>query len=386
MAKVLVAVDGSKHGTDALLWSARQLWREGVSLDVVTVLPPVAMNVYPVAPVATAAAVAAVTHQWEAQKVADEAHATEILRAAVAEALDAGVTKSCLHAHALPAAGGASGVGDSIVEFAKAKGVDVVVIGSRGLGSIQRSLMSFVGLGSVSDYVIHQLHVPVLVVHGDGTTPAAAEEGGPSRRVVLALDDSVHSQYALAWVQQHVLRSGDEVHVVVVALPVPYPILDETSAAVAALEAQQWRASAEASVEYAQALAAKAAVAVAASASAAGHERVSAVSAALLPEGGASDVGASVCKYAADHKADLVCLGSRGMGSFKRSLMGFVGLGSVSDYAVHNAACAVAVIKAESDRLPAPGAPSGAAEHAAAAAAEVAAGAAAGGGAAAKED
>jgi nucleotide-binding universal stress UspA family protein len=31
-----------------------------------------------------------------------------------------------------------SGVGDSIVEFAKAKGVDMVVIGSRGLGSIQR--------------------------------------------------------------------------------------------------------------------------------------------------------------------------------------------------------------------------------------------------------
>jgi nucleotide-binding universal stress UspA family protein len=31
-----------------------------------------------------------------------------------------------------------TGVGDSIVEFAKAKGADMVVIGSRGLGSIQR--------------------------------------------------------------------------------------------------------------------------------------------------------------------------------------------------------------------------------------------------------
>jgi hypothetical protein len=50
------------------------------------------MNVYPVAPVATAAAVAAVTHQWEAQKQHDEAHATEVLREAVQEALDAGVS------------------------------------------------------------------------------------------------------------------------------------------------------------------------------------------------------------------------------------------------------------------------------------------------------
>lgn len=30
------------------------------------------------------------------------------------------------------------GVGDSIVEFAKAKGADLVVLGSRGMGSMQR--------------------------------------------------------------------------------------------------------------------------------------------------------------------------------------------------------------------------------------------------------
>lgn len=64
-------------------------------------------------------------------------------------------------------------------------------------------------------------------------------------------------------------------------------------------------------------------------------------------------------------------LGSRGMGSFKRSLMSFVGLGSVSDYCVHNVACPVLVVKAESDKLPAAAA-SGAAQPAAAAAAEAA--------------
>jgi nucleotide-binding universal stress UspA family protein len=52
-----------------------------------------------------------------------------------------------------------AGVGDSLVEFAKAKGVDMVAVGSRGMGSMKRSLMSLVGLGSVSDYVLHQLHV-----------------------------------------------------------------------------------------------------------------------------------------------------------------------------------------------------------------------------------
>lgn len=68
-----------------------------------------------------------------------------------------------------------TGVGDSLVEFAKAKGVDMVAVGSRGMGSVKRSLMSLVGLGSVSDYVLHQLHVPVLVVHaGQGAAAAAA--------------------------------------------------------------------------------------------------------------------------------------------------------------------------------------------------------------------
>jgi len=75
-------------------------------------------------------------------------------------------------------------------------------------------------------------------------------------------------------------------------------------------------------------------------------------------------------------QVDLVVLGSRGMGSFKRSLMGFVGLGSVSDYCVHNLPCPVLVVKAEADKLPAAAA-SGAAQPAAAVAAEVAGAAAA---------
>lgn len=73
-------------------------------------------------------------------------------------------------------------MGDSLVEFAKAKGVDVVAVGSRGMGSMKRSLMSLVGLGSVSDYVLHQLHVPVLVVHAGAAAAAAAPQSGQVRQ------------------------------------------------------------------------------------------------------------------------------------------------------------------------------------------------------------
>lgn len=44
--------------------------------------------------------------------------------------------------------------------------------------------------------------------------------------------------------------------------------------------------------------------------------------------------GPAMVKYAQNHKADLVVVGSRGLGSLKRGMLGLVGLGSVSDYMV----------------------------------------------------
>lgn len=40
--------------------------------------------------------------------------------------------------------------------------------------------MSLVGLGSVSDYCLHQLHVPVIVVHHDAAATPSADMQGDS--------------------------------------------------------------------------------------------------------------------------------------------------------------------------------------------------------------
>lgn len=50
-------------------------------------------------------------------------------------------------------------VGEAIVKQAEKQGAQLIIMGTRGLGPIKRTL-----LGSVSDYVVHQGLVPVTIV------------------------------------------------------------------------------------------------------------------------------------------------------------------------------------------------------------------------------
>ncbi|RUS79173.1 hypothetical protein EGW08_013081 [Elysia chlorotica] len=48
--------------------------------------------------------------------------------------------------------------GEAIVAAAQTEGASLIVMGSRGLGKLRRTL-----IGSVSDYVLHHAHVPVVI-------------------------------------------------------------------------------------------------------------------------------------------------------------------------------------------------------------------------------
>lgn len=48
--------------------------------------------------------------------------------------------------------------GEAIVDVAKEEHAMLIVMGTRGMGTIRRTL-----IGSVSDYVVHHAHCPVLV-------------------------------------------------------------------------------------------------------------------------------------------------------------------------------------------------------------------------------
>jgi nucleotide-binding universal stress UspA family protein len=54
------------------------------------------------------------------------------------------------------------------------QGIDHLVLSSRGLGSFKRALYAVVGLGSVSDYVLHHAPCAVTVVPEPPLPPSSA--------------------------------------------------------------------------------------------------------------------------------------------------------------------------------------------------------------------
>ena len=82
-ARIVVAIDESTTSRKALDVAMRHL--SGAHVDLVTVMQPPNAAIYPVAPIATAAAVHAVAQGWEAARKQEQAHAAELLRQAAEE-------------------------------------------------------------------------------------------------------------------------------------------------------------------------------------------------------------------------------------------------------------------------------------------------------------
>ncbi|MDE2126606.1 MAG: universal stress protein [Armatimonadetes bacterium] len=179
----------------------------------------------------------------------------------------------------------------AIVDEAKERHADLIVIGSRGLSNVSMLL-----LGSVSAGVLHASHCPVLIVHD------RAGAGASIAAITAAVDGSPGSAQAVA-------TAAEMAHLFGARLRAIYAQPESHDREAAAAE-QQAQAAAGAS------------------------------GVALDFHRATGDASTVILHDLSEHPADLVVVGSRGFGGFRRAIMG-----SVSDRVARYAPCPVLVMR-----------------------------------------
>jgi nucleotide-binding universal stress UspA family protein len=117
----------------------------------------------------------------------------------------------------------------AIVERARKWRADVIVLGSRGGGIVQRALR-----GSVSRDVMHEADCAVFVVKGKPRTP---------RRLLIGLDGSVRSRRAVAFVGRLAPPPGARVTLLAVVEPTSSPSIGRLPASVRSVLAAELAAA-----------------------------------------------------------------------------------------------------------------------------------------------
>lgn len=181
--RVVVGIDGSAHGRQALAFAFAEARLRGVGLRVVHAwtVPPLTLAGIAVMPV--------VEQVHDELRSDAEAVLREELEAVVPDR--DGVEIETLAVEGQPAA----------VLVAAAAGAELLVVGSRGHGSLVGAV-----LGSVSQQCLHHAPCPVAVVH----SVAPAER----RRIVVGVDGSAGGSAALRWAVDEARRRGTTVHAV----------------------------------------------------------------------------------------------------------------------------------------------------------------------------
>jgi len=194
------------------------------------------------------------------------------------------------------------------LKLAEELGVDLIVVGSRGLGPLKRVLM-----GSVSESVLHHAHASVLVARGEPITFPT--------KMLVATDGSEEAGLAASTAADIAGRTGSELHVVRIGevAPVYHPERHGYPARYDKLLDVAQR-SLDEQVEQVKA---------AAGTVARPHLRMG------LPD-------EEIVVLSEEIGAGLIVAGSRGLGPLKRA-----SLGSVFNSVVRHAYCSVLVVREE---------------------------------------
>lgn len=288
--KVLIATDGSKSAEDAAVVLARLPHTQLLELTVLAVkyFPGFQSNID------HAEWIRVGGEQFSSNKSSEACKRIE----AMFQGANARVETVIMEGHP----------GITIVEEAKNRNVDLIVVGAQGHSFFERAI-----LGSVSDFVATHASCSVLVVRPDGLT----KEGSPKLDICIAYDDSEASKYSLTGLGDLQWQRETKIDLVsVISMPYAYgeiPI-EFDNKAIRVSTTQTLNSVAKELNKFS-----------------------SQVQCHVIE---ADHVGSGIVGTAEKNGNNLIVLGDTG-----RGLLGRFFLGSVSRYVLHHARCSVAIAR-----------------------------------------
>ncbi|KAM7430276.1 hypothetical protein ABFA07_018981 [Porites harrisoni] len=141
---VVIAVDASDHAEKAFNWYKDQVYRKGDKLVVV--------HSHELHPPALPHAMA--TEEWKKEVQKHEQYIKDLEEKYKAKCEAMEVSAKIIIQGGNP--------GEHVCKIAEKEHATLIVCGSRGMGTVRRTI-----LGSTSDYIIHHAHCPCLVVPKD---------------------------------------------------------------------------------------------------------------------------------------------------------------------------------------------------------------------------
>ena len=298
--RILVATDGSESAGIAIDLVAAVAWPAGSTIHAVQAVPagPLVFG-----------------GPWPPMLPGDTALVDEEIREHAEQNLAEARVRLAASGCPVETSSAAGRAADVILSLAGETGPDVIVIGSRGHGALERML-----LGSVSAEVVDHADVPVLVARGPGID-----------RVVYAWDGSACAEQGAHALTDWGIFGASEVHVISVADASPAWWADMSMVG-AGVAARAYDEAAEPSRRQHEELASDMA------------HRLEQAGLKAVPQRRDGDPAEQIVKTADTWGADLVIVGTHGRTGLRRLLMG-----SVARNVLHHAHCSVLVVRAYQD-------------------------------------
>ncbi|KAJ7517379.1 hypothetical protein O6H91_21G021100 [Diphasiastrum complanatum] len=216
--KVIAAVDATETSAYAFTWALHNLIRKGDHVIVLTVAPYVGLQ-QPNYDLTGEYAIPMVT----CTSSMEESVAEEKIVTAESSALVSKFLQQCAQAEISCEGEVVKGEpGSWIMDEAARISADIIVVGSHARGVIKRTI-----LGSISDFVLHNVQCSVAIVRQSEALEIHDPllSSGLARKIVVAVDDSKEAIHAFTWSLKNFCTPSDKVIIYHVRHPVVPPVV-----------------------------------------------------------------------------------------------------------------------------------------------------------------